>query len=74
MITLAVTQYATDWTDELVTDLEQAVEKTFVEAIPEELDFSDDEITMPVEVDLDALRRSPGARRPVHRHVTRRGA
>lgn len=57
---------------ELADDLDEAIERTLVEyeAVPE--GFDDEEKTMPVHVDVQSLKRSPGARREVHRHLVRR--
>ncbi len=72
MISVSVQTLASDWTDELLEDSFAKIEQTFVEAIPEE-NF-DEESTMPIEVDIETLRRSPGASGPrYNRHVTRRG-
>lgn len=72
MIAVAVRSFASDWTDELLEESFSKIEETFVEAIPEEV--WDDEATLPVEVDLEALKRSPGATGPrYNRHVTKRG-
>lgn len=71
-IAVAVKTFASDWTDELLEESFSKIEETFVEAIPEE-NF-DDEATMPIEVDVEALKRSPGVTGPrYNRHVTRRG-